>query len=112
MREDTYWPRLRQGHIAPQGCYKLKNKNSQRIFVYLILFGAVLLGGCVTTSGNYTVTAIDTQGKPINMVFQAQGRHIYSARNGICAVHPKAVVTIRTQETGKELEGESPFQCR
>jgi hypothetical protein len=84
----------------------------QRISVCAILCGTVLLYGCVTTSGNYIVTGVDAQGKAINVVFHAQGRHIYTARNSICASYPKAVVTIRTQETGKDLEAESPFQCR
>lgn len=76
------------------------------------LFGVLALSACATTTGNYTVTAVDAQGKPINAMFHVQGRHIYSARNGICAAHPKAVATIRSKETGKELESESPYQCK
>lgn len=76
------------------------------------LFGALGVTGCVTISGNYTVTAVDAQGNPINAVFHVQGRHIYSARNGICATHPKAIVTIRDKETGKEVQSESPYQCK
>jgi hypothetical protein len=77
-----------------------------------MIFGVVLFAGCVTMSGNYIVTAVNTQGQDINIVFHVQGRHIYTARNGICAAHPKATVIIRVSETGKELEGESPYQCR
>lgn len=73
---------------------------------------ALLLSGCVTMTGNYTVTAVTARGKPINAVFQAQGRSIYTARNAICAASPKAVVTIRSEETGQELKSESPYQCR
>lgn len=72
----------------------------------------LLLGGCVTTTGNYVVTAVDATGKPINAAFHVQGRHIYTARNGICAAHPKAVVMIRTLETRQNLDGESPYTCR
>lgn len=80
--------------------------------IQLLMCSVLLLGGCATTSGNYTVTAVDAQGKPINTTFYVQGRHIYTARNGICAAHPKAVVTILSLETGKELESESPYLCR
>jgi hypothetical protein len=63
-------------------------------------------------SGNYVVSAVNAQGQPLDVVFFVQGRHIYSARNGICSAHPKAVVTIRILETEEELDGESPYQCR
>lgn len=78
----------------------------------LLIYGALMLSGCVTTTGNYTVTAVDAQGKPINAAFHVQGRHIYTARNAICAAHPKAVVMIRSMENGQNLEGESPYQCK
>lgn len=78
----------------------------------LLLWLAVLLSGCVTTSGEYTVTAVDGQGKALNTVFVAQGRHIYTARNAICAAHPGAMVTIRDRVSGRELESESPHRCR
>lgn len=74
--------------------------------------GLLMLSGCATTTGNYIVTAVNAQGKPVNAGFHVQGRHIYTARNGICAAHPKAVVTILSLETGKELESESPYLCR
>lgn len=85
-------------------------RNSKRLA--LLLSFPVFLIGCVTTTGNYVVTAANAQGKPLNTVFHVQGRHIYTARNGICAAHPGAVVTIRTRESGQELEGESPYTCR
>lgn len=84
--------------------------HSRRILAALMC--VLGLAGCVTISGNYTVTAVDANGNPISAVFHVRGRHIYTARNGICAVHPKAVVTIRYMETGKEVERESPYQCR
>lgn len=77
-----------------------------------LIYGSMMLSGCVTTTGNYTVTAVDAQGNPLNAVFHVQGRHIYSARNGICAAYPKAVVTIRSMATGQNLESESPYQCK
>ena len=80
-------------------------------FVPLVMC-ALFLSGCVTMTGNYTVTAVDARGKPIDTVFQAQGRSIYTARNAICAAYPKAVVTIRAEKTGQELKSESPYQCR
>jgi cbb3-type cytochrome oxidase cytochrome c subunit len=77
----------------------------------LMMSGVVLLTGCVTMTGQFTLTAVDVEGKAINAVAHVQGRHIYTVRNGICAAHPKAVVTIRSLQTGKELESESPYQC-
>lgn len=78
----------------------------------LLVAIAVTMGGCVTLSGNYVVSAVDAKGEKINTVFFVQGRHIYTARNGICAAYPKATVYIRSAETKAELEGESPYQCR
>lgn len=78
----------------------------------LVIVLAATLSGCVTVSGNYVVSAVDAAGNPINSVFFVQGRHIYSARNGICAAHPGATVYIRAAETKADLEGESPYQCR
>jgi hypothetical protein len=79
--------------------------------VSLFFLCAALLAGCVTTSGNYIVTATNAQGQALNAVFHVQGRHIYTARNGICAAHPGATVTIRVRDTGEELDGESPYRC-
>lgn len=84
----------------------------QHVGRLVLLALGLLTFGCVTTTGNYIVTAVGADGKPINAAFHVQGRHIYTARNGICAAHPKAVVTIRARETGQELEGESPYACR
>jgi hypothetical protein len=78
----------------------------------LLVAIAATMGGCVTLSGNYVVSAVDANDEEINTVFFVQGRHIYTARNGICAAHPKATVHIRSAETKKDLEGESPYQCR
>lgn len=78
----------------------------------LLVAIAATMGGCVTLSGNYVVSAVDAKGEEINTVFFVQGRHIYTARNTICAAHPKATVYIRSAETKADLEGESPYQCR
>jgi hypothetical protein len=78
----------------------------------LLVAIAATMTGCVTLSGNYVLSAVDANGEEIDTVFCVQGRHIYSARNGICAAHPKATVYIRSAETKKDLEGESPYQCR
>ena len=80
--------------------------------LFSVALGIALVSGCATTSGNYIVTATDAQGTPFKATFLVQGRHIYSARNGICAAHPGAVVTIRVRETGQELDGESPYRCK
>lgn len=77
----------------------------------LLVWAVTLLAGCLTMSGNYVVTAVDGQGSPLNVVSHAQGSGIYSVRNAICAAQPKAVVTIRERESGKEVAGESPYRC-
>ena len=86
----------------------MRNKMTKIVVILL----ATTLGGCVTVSGNYVVSAVDAAGKPIDSVFFVQGRHIYTARNGICAAHPGAKVYIRSAETKADLKGESPYQCR
>lgn len=86
-----------------------KGRKVKRVLFAII---AATMGGCVTLSGNYVVSAVDAKGEEINTVFFAQGRQIYTARNAICAAHPKATVHIRSAETKKDLEGESPYRCR
>ncbi|MCS4250104.1 MULTISPECIES: hypothetical protein [unclassified Pseudomonas] len=70
------------------------------------------LGGCVTMSGDYNVTAVDANGQPIKMVMTSHGSAIYSSRNAFCSNFPKATVTIRDFHTGEELKSESPYHCR
>jgi hypothetical protein len=86
--------------------------NSMNRFLSMLAF--VVFAGCATPSGNYVITAIDATGMPIasGIHMTAAGRGVYTARNAFCAGHPQAVVTIRSQATGKELEGESPYRCR
>lgn len=72
----------------------------------------LMLGGCVTLSGDYNVTAVDVSGAPIPMVITGHGSAIYSSRNMFCQNFPKATVTIRDLNTGEELKNESPYHCR
>jgi len=81
----------------------------------LVLFLALgSLGGCLTLSGNYRVTATDANGQELNggLDMIAQGSGIYPVRNGLCAVHRKAIIRITDLETGQELKSESPYKCR
>ena len=73
-----------------------------------------LMSACVTMSGNYVISAYDTQGKLLtgNLQLTAMGSRIDSVRNGICSAYPKATVVIKNSVTGEELQGESPYQCR
>lgn len=68
----------------------------------------------MTLSGDYVISAYDTQGKLLTGNFQltTTGSRIYSVRNGICSVYPKATVVIKNSVTGEELQGESPYQCQ
>lgn len=74
----------------------------------------IAIGGCVTLSGNYVISAFDSNGKQLtgNTQFTAQGRGIYTARNALCAANRKASIVIKDMQTGKELQSESPYQCR
>lgn len=84
-------------------------------FSYLVV-GAVLvlLSACVTLKGDYLVRAVDDSGQLLNKgsVMTAQGRHIYTVRNALCAAFPKAKIIITDTSTKQELSGESPYQCR
>ena len=79
---------------------------------FLICFGAFCLSGCVTMSGTYKVNGIRSDGTTVRPQFTAEGRHIYTARNAICAAYPDATVTIVDISTGEELTSESPYKCK
>ncbi|MHC8300287.1 hypothetical protein [Pseudomonas sp. ZS1P83] len=72
------------------------------------------LSGCLTMSGEYTVTAHDASGAQIKKLgtFVAEGHNIYPVRNAFCLNAPGATVIIRDNKTGEELRGESPYHCR
>jgi len=79
----------------------------------LLIAITLAISGCVTTSGNYTITGYDANGKELmgNLKLTAQGRGIYSARNAFCQAHLNATVIIKDSKTGEELKSESPYQC-
>lgn len=81
---------------------------------YLIpVLSLLALGGCITMTGNYEVSAHDESGNALNKgKFLASGSGIYTVRNSLCSVYPKAVVTIRDVDSNEELAGESPYRCR
>ncbi len=83
------------------------------VFFVLILVPVVLLVGCITMSGTYTLSAYDTEGRLLNtnMGFTGIGSGIYTLRTVLCKDHPKSVIVIRDQQTGEELKSESPYQC-
>lgn len=80
---------------------------------YLVLALLLMLSGCLTLSGVYTVDAYDKNGnllgKTNNM---AEGSGIYTVTNALCAVYPGATVVIKDAKTGEELKSESPHKCR
>jgi hypothetical protein len=80
--------------------------------VYLCF--TLLLTACATTSGTNNVYAVDNKGQEINNKIQliSQGSSIYASRNALCSMYPDAQIIIKDVETGKELEGESGYQCR
>ncbi|MES2553722.1 MAG: hypothetical protein V4588_08630 [Pseudomonadota bacterium] len=73
----------------------------------------MLLTGCLTMSGAYSISAYDSEGKLLNEKMQmiAEGSGIYSVRNAICQTYPKATVLIKDIKTGAELKSESPYKC-
>jgi hypothetical protein len=91
-----------------------KNTNHERESMkYLVIFSTLFLSACVTTSGTYTLSAIDATGKSINnQSLMASGRGIYTVRNALCNNHPGATIIIKDINTGKALSSESPYQCR
>ncbi|HEY7885593.1 MAG TPA: hypothetical protein VIC08_11685 [Cellvibrionaceae bacterium] len=81
------------------------------------LFLIVLIGSltaCMTLSGTYRLAAYDNEGNPLDdsISMVAEGNGIYTARNGMCHAFPGALIRITDTNTGEELNGESPFQCR
>lgn len=80
--------------------------------IVCIATGLVLVG-CVTLSGTYTVMARDSgTGKAIpGPRITAEGSRVYTARNALCINNPKAEIVIADATTGKELGGESPYRC-
>ncbi|MDO5058951.1 MAG: hypothetical protein Q4D82_03305 [Neisseria sp.] len=76
----------------------------------------LLLGGCLTLSGNYELRAETADGRPLaqNIRMLAQGSGIYTTRNGMCGALAKqnAVIRIYHLESGEELSSESPYRCR
>ncbi len=81
---------------------------------YMSMVGFLLLTACAAPSGSYVITAVDSGGSPLagSMHMTATDRGVYTVRNAFCSRYPRAVVTIRSQTTGKELGGESPYQCK
>lgn len=73
-----------------------------------------LLTGCLTTSGVYRVSAVDREGNPVasHLDLIAQGSGIYTVRNALCASYPGSTVYIKSTKDGKNLDSESPYQCR
>ncbi|WP_232916185.1 hypothetical protein [Pseudomonas viridiflava] len=80
----------------------------------LYALSMLALSGCVTMSGEYTVTADDASGAQIKKLgtFVAEGHNIYPVRNAFCLNAPGATVIIRDAKTGEELRSESPYHCR
>lgn len=78
---------------------------------FLPLLSALFLSACITTSGNYNVTATQSDGSPVHANVMAQGSGIYTARNAFCEAFPGATVKIIDTSTGEEYKEESPYQC-
>lgn len=85
------------------------------LYRFIAIVGSLILTACASTpSDSYVVTAVDPSGAPLagGMQMAAIGSGVYTVRNAVCSRHRQAVVTIRSQTTGKELEGESPYHCK
>jgi hypothetical protein len=77
------------------------------------VMAVILLAGCVTLSGDYQAFAFDAEGNQLNenVILTASGSGIYTLRNAVCHTYPEATLRIIDLDTGKELEGESPYHC-
>jgi hypothetical protein len=82
--------------------------------IIAVLMTVGLVSACITTKGTYSIKAYDASGREFSedVKLFAFGSGIYSSISALCIVHPKAIVIVRDVETGKQLESESPHQCR
>ncbi len=77
------------------------------------LSACLLLGGCVTLSGQYSLHGEDSRGQPAlpNMLIHAHGSQIYSMRRVLCDNPNVHLVRIVDSASGIELASESPYRC-
>lgn len=78
---------------------------------YVVFLSLIFLPACLTTKGNYTVSAILPDGTAVPTNVMAQGSGIYTARNAFCQGYPGATVVIIDAKTGQNYDAESPYQC-
>ncbi len=78
---------------------------------HVVFLSFIFLSACITTQGNYTVSAILPDGTMLPTNVMAQGSGIYTARNALCQGYPDATVVIIDAETGQNYDAESPYQC-
>jgi len=79
----------------------------------ILVLAVIFLPACVTLSGDYQAFVFDTEGNQLNenLILIASGSGIYTLRNSVCHSYPGATLRIIDLDTGKELEGESPYHC-
>lgn len=79
----------------------------------ILVMAVILLPACVTLSGDYQAFAFDAEGNQLNenLILTASGSGIYTLRNSVCHTYPEATLRIIDLDTGKELDGESPYYC-
>ena len=82
--------------------------------VFCTIFVPLLLVGCITMSGTYTISAYDSAGHNLTQKAElmAEGKGIYTVINALCSNYPGAIVVIKDVKTGEELKSESPHNCR
>ena len=90
--------------------HTLKDENMKAICT---LSACLLLGGCVTLSGQYSLHGEDSRGQPAlpKMMIHAHGSQIYSMRRGLCGNPNVHQVRIFDSASGVELASESPYRC-
>ncbi|MDR0996673.1 MAG: hypothetical protein LBL69_03300 [Zoogloeaceae bacterium] len=74
---------------------------------------AALLCACIP-QGAYRITPVDETGRQLapQSHYTVRADDVYATRDKLCAQFPKATILIENAQTGKELELDSPYDCR
>jgi hypothetical protein len=74
---------------------------------------AAALGGCIP-EGAYRITPVDDTGRNLapQSHYVVRSNAVYDTRDKLCKQYPNATILIENAKTGKEVELDSPYDCR